>query len=457
MKKRLNWQLMGVSLLGILCTTLILSVVFFGLYREQVLYDLKTDAHILKYAWSSETEERLEADEALEAYRITVIDAEGNVLFDSNADTVGMDNHLDRPEVEDAFATGDGHSIRESHTMGKNTYYYAILLDDGSVLRVATEAGSIWTFLLHAVPLLLLLLCLVFVLCLAASRVLTRRLVAPIESLARDMTNQEAVPVYQEMEPFVATIRKQHEEILRASDMRREFTANVSHELKTPLTAISGYAELLQNNLVPAEDVPHFGEEIRNSAARLLALIDDILRLSQLEQPVQEIHYEAVNLWQVARDIVEEMRISAEREEIQLTVSARTNCEICANRQMIEELVTNLCSNAIRYNYRGGSVFVSVLPGKDAVTLSVQDTGIGIPEEQQERIFERFYRVDKGRSRTVGGTGLGLAIVKHIAAQHGATITVHSEVGKGSEFRVIFPRRIPGQTPETKEEGGDRA
>ncbi|MDD6212631.1 MAG: ATP-binding protein [Clostridiales bacterium] len=439
MKKRINLQLMGIGSLGILCTLCCLVLVFVSIFKEQVLHDLEMDVHLLKYTWTEAGETALETDENLRELRITWIDQEGNVLFDNNANRQDMSNHLDRPEIQNAFEEGEGFAVRQSQTMEKNTYYFAIRLDDGSVLRVAKDAGNTWTFLFRAVPILLVVIILLLVICAVTSRFLTRIITEPVEALAQNMENLENIPVYPELQPFVATIRKQHEELVKASDMRREFTANVSHELKTPLTSISGYAELIENGMVPQDQVVHFAAQIRGCAARLLNLINDIIRLSQLDAPVQEIYFERVNLYELARSMVDQLQINAEKQEIQLTVSG-TDCEICANREMIEELIMNLCSNAIRYNYRGGAVHVSVVDSGTSIILSVQDTGIGMSREQQERIFQRFYRVDKGRSRKTGGTGLGLAIVKHIAVQHHAEISVKSELGKGTDMRVFFPK-----------------
>ena len=219
--------------------------------------------------------------------------------------------------------------------------------------------------------------------------------------------------------------------------MRQEFTANVSHELKTPLTAISGYAELISNGMTSGEDTVHFASEIHRSAERLQSLINDIIKLSELDDGDLKLDVEEVDLLETAKNCVAGLEIFAKQNEVALRVEGYT-VKQSGDKSLIEELLYNLCSNAIRYNKHGGQVVVTVYMQDGRSVLAVKDTGIGIPKEQQERVFERFYRVDKSRSKSTGGTGLGLAIVKHTAAQHGAKIEMTSEVGVGTEIKVIF-------------------
>ena len=245
------------------------------------------------------------------------------------------------------------------------------------------------------------------------------------------------MPAYKELVPFLNTIREQHENILMAAKVRQDFTANVSHELKTPLTAISGYAELIENNMVPPEQASHFAKEIQRNSNRLLSLINDIIRLSEIDNGEETTTYESLDLNEVTRDCVGNLRVSAEQRGVTLQYEGEP-CQLRANRDMMYELVDNLCENAIRYNNEGGWVCVRVLLEDSRPVLIVEDNGIGIPKDQQERIFERFYRVDKSRSKQTGGTGLGLAIVKHIVALHDANIKLESELGKGTMVRVEF-------------------
>ena len=241
------------------------------------------------------------------------------------------------------------------------------------------------------------------------------------------------------MKPYIDAIKSQHDDVLRNARIRQEFTANVSHELKTPLTAISGYSELVENGMVAEEkEVRRFAGEIHANANRLLTLINDVIRLSELDGDESEEILEEVNLKESAENCVDMLQINAEKHNVSLSFSGE-DATIMANRQMVEEVLYNLCDNAIRYNREKGSVDVMVKTNRDGAVLIVKDTGIGISKEHRERIFERFYRVDKSRSKSTGGTGLGLAIVKHILIKSGATLTLESEVGKGTEITIVFP------------------
>ncbi len=226
----------------------------------------------------------------------------------------------------------------------------------------------------------------------------------------------------------------------RAEQMRREFTANVSHELKTPLQTISGYAELLANGMVADKDKTAFSEKIYAEAQRMIRLIEDIIKLSNLDEGAVELTRETVDLYVTAENTVRSLLPAAKKANVTLSLNGE-NAEIYGIPQLLTAVVYNLCDNAIKYNKGGGTVFVNVKNNAENIVLSVRDTGIGIPKEQQERIFERFYRVDKSHSKEVGGTGLGLSIVKHAAKLHDAKITLESEVGKGTEITVIFPKK----------------
>ena len=219
--------------------------------------------------------------------------------------------------------------------------------------------------------------------------------------------------------------------------MRQEFTANVSNELKTPLTSISGYSELIENGMATQEDTIRFAGEIHKSSQRLLTLINDIIELSELDSSESKVAMETVNIYDIAKNCVEMLKFNAKDHGVNLKFEG-TPCNITANKMMMEELVYNLLSNAIRYNREGGSATVRVNKILDRVNLEVLDTGIGISKENQKRIFERFYRVDKSRSKSTGGTGLGLAIVKHILIKHNAQLELESTEGKGTHITVIF-------------------
>lgn len=249
-----------------------------------------------------------------------------------------------------------------------------------------------------------------------ASPVVTEKKVAGIALLIFDITEKE-----------------------KAEQMRREFTANVSHELKTPLHTISGYAELLANGMVEEKDTAEFSQKIYAEAQRMIRLVEDIIRLSNLDEGATELAREEADLLKIAEKAVESLAPAAEKENVSVEFSGE-KAELSGIPQLLSAIVYNLTDNAIKYNHSGGKVFVSVTNVPDGVLLSVKDTGIGIPKDQQERVFERFYRVDKSHSKEVGGTGLGLSIVKHAAKLHGAKITLESEPGKGTEIAVLFPK-----------------
>ena len=277
----------------------------------------------------------------------------------------------------------------------------------------------------------------VFLVCAFFAKRMTKRFVEPIEKMADNIVLVDEREGYEEMRPFVSMIKQQHMDILNHAQMRQEFTANVSHELKTPLTAISGYAELIASGMTNESDTEHFANEIHRSAERLQSLINDIIKLSELDNSDLKLEFEPIDLYTLATTCIDQMQIAAQKNEVTLLQEGGP-VTINGNKTLIEELLYNLCSNAVRYNKKGGSVTVITGMKNQRPALTVRDTGIGIPKEQQDRVFERFYRVDKSRSKSTGGTGLGLAIVKHIVVQHEAQIELSSEEGVGTEVTVIF-------------------
>ena len=430
MKNRINSQVLGISALAILFTVLLTAGVFYEVFEQEVVDNLKTYAVILT--------ENGNQHQKIDGIRITVVSQDGTVIYDSDADISKMGNHLKRPEISGALEKGSATAQRHSETLDKMTYYYAVKQPDGTVLRVAKESGSLYSMMKRAVPYVCLVAVWVFVLSAFCSRVLTRKLVAPIEEIANNMEHCESISVYKELKPIVVTIQNQHESIIRNATMRQDFTANVSHELKTPLTAISGYAELIENGMANPEETTRFAGEIHQNSKRLLTLINDIIRLSELDSIDMGVVMEELDLYQIAENCVELLRVNADNNRVSIGLSGSSQ-KITANKEMMEELLYNLCDNAIRYNVAGGNVFVSVTGDQEKVVLTVADTGIGISEENQKRVFERFYRVDKSRSKATGGTGLGLAIVKHVLAQHpDSSLHMESEVGRGTTMQVTF-------------------
>ena len=445
MKKKINRQLICMSLLAVVVTFFLMTVVFYHILQAQVMEDLKTYAHLLtRQSYEEITTEdisRQNLSHDVDNIRTTIIDPDGNVLYDSEADAAEMDNHAGRPEIAEALEFGEGQSVRRSVTMNKDTFYYTLRLEDGNILRVARESHSVWSILSHVLPVLVLAILVLFTICLVLSHYLTRSLIHPIEQMAADMDKIDEADMYDELVPFAETIKEQHDAILNNANVRQEFTANVSHELKTPLAAISGYSELIENGMATGQDAVRFAAGIHQSANRLLTLINDTIKLSEMDVLSQEIPFETLNLYELASDSVDMLQIRAEDRRVTLTMEGEP-CFIRGDKQMIEELIYNLCDNAISYNNIGGSVRVIARPAYYGSVLCVKDTGIGIPKEHQERIFERFYRVDKSRSKSTGGTGLGLAIVKHIVAVHHAQLSLLSEAGEGTEITVTF-EKIP--------------
>lgn len=438
MKKKVNIHFITVSAFAVLITALASMLLFYRVFQDQVFEDIRAYAHVIqslgKQFWEQEHNLlRLEED----GLRITMIAEDGTVEYDSSMDEGQMDNHSMRPEIQEALEKGEGTAVRWSATSSVHTLYYAQRLSDGAILRVGKDSQNIAQILRHMAELVIVLALVIVLLCAYLSHFLTRRLLRPIEKLASDLDSSGKDTIYEEIKPFIQMIRQQHVDILNHAKMRQEFTANVSHELKTPLTAISGYAELIANGMAKGEDARRFASEIHVSSDRLLSLINDIIKLAELDEAEQEFDLEPVDLYRLAQGCLDMMDVQAAKQGIRLQLTGEP-CTIKANRALMDELLYNLCSNAIRYNNQGGSVTVTTAYENGRVLLSVKDTGIGIPKEHQERVFERFYRVDKSRSKQSGGTGLGLAIVKHIVAQHSAEMVLESEPGIGTEIRIFF-------------------
>lgn len=440
MKRKINTRLVLIAILAVLASTISTTIVYYNLFQRQIRNDLSVSAKLLKdthyFENSDINPDNIDLSTDISELRVTWVDTDGTVLYDNDASTTALGNHSDRPEIQEAFENGVGECVRRSDTMNKNTFYYAVLLDNKTVLRVSTEAGSIWSVFLAVSPMIMLIVIIIVVVCIALSHMLTRQLIAPIEKMAQNMEDASMEPPYKELVPFASMIRKQHTDILSAAKARQDFSANVSHELKTPLTAISGYAELIEAGMVDEEKQKHFIQEIRKNAQRLLSLINDIIRLSELDRTDSQSAFEKFDLNEIVSECMEALDVNAKNRQVTLEYTGE-KCNICGSKEMMRELTDNLVQNAIRYNKPNGSVWVEV-HGGDQPRLVVKDNGIGIPADEQQRIFERFYRVDKSRSKATGGTGLGLAIVKHIVEIHDAKLSLESELGQGTTITVNF-------------------
>lgn len=479
--------------------------------------------------------------------RITLILADGSVAYDSFRATAGMDNHLDRPEVAAAFESGSGEAIRRSETVGEKTYYYAVRLEDGSVLRIGNTSKSIFGLIRNAVAWVLIISFFILIISVITAHYLSNRILKPINAL--DLDHPLSNITYDELSPLLTKMDKQNKKIARqldslseqqrdfeyitgsmnegliifgssgnvislndsarrifdASDvssyltvsrnesyisavesalggesaaekmkkdgrvyqltasavqgesekysavmfvvdvtdheqseeLRREFSANVSHELKTPLTSIMGYAEIIGNGIAKQEDIAHFANQINSDAKRLLLLIEDILRLSRLDEEELRDEFEYVELLDICKSVNSELSDKAKAAEISISFCGE-RAVIYGCKSVLYEMVFNLCDNAIKYNKPHGSVDISLEKKGGKTILTVSDSGIGIPPEHQGRVFERFYRVDKSRSKATGGTGLGLSIVKHGAMLHKAGLELRSEPDNGTTITITF-------------------
>lgn len=485
-----------------------------------------------------------------ERYRITWIQADGKVIYDTQAGADSMENHADRQEVKQALAEGEGSSSRYSDTLMEKTSYYARLLDDGSVLRVSTTYATAGLLVLGMLQPILVVLIAALVLSGILARRISKRIVEPMNSIDLDRPLEN--DTYEELSPLLNRINQQHKEIemqmrylkqrtdeftqitesmkeglilldnkgnvlsineaaqniletdsdcigqsflsiersrninnaiqsafeeghseiyaqygnreyqvdisriesggetvgavLLAFDIteqqnaqrnRREFTANVSHELKTPLQGIIGSAELIENGMVKPEDMPRFTGHIRKEASRLVTLIEDILRLSQLDEG-RQMPSEQVDLFELAEEVRSVLEGACEAKHINMKLMGE-HVSIDGVKRLLYEIIYNLCDNAVKYNNEGGIADIDISSDEKNAYITVRDSGIGIPQDQQERVFERFYRVDKSHSKESGGTGLGLSIVKHAVSYHNGTVSMKSEPGNGTEIRVALP------------------
>ena len=553
MKKRIFSGMCLVAVLAVVLSALLFSWMSYQQLFDQMRTITRDEAGYVVAAIEGSGTDALEKLGPVNAARITYVGQDGTVLYDSEEQPESMENHLEREEVQEALKLGFGDANRSSDTMQEQTYYYAIRMDDGTVVRVSNTTGSVLALFLHSVPLLVVIVIITILVAVVLARRAARNIVQPINDLDLDnpMNNGEA---YDELAPFLSRIDKQKQQIrleqaaqrrqradldsitanmreglvvldgsasvlslnrsarrllhleeqdcvgksifgycrskqfipavesvlagesvdtvmelqgraLRllaspsqgadgtkgailllmdvtetysAEQMRREFSANVSHELKTPLTSISGYAELMMNGMVKSEDIVPFAQRIHQEATRLIALVQDIIRLSRLDEGSEDLTKEPVDLLPLAKAAAEHLAALADDRKVTLTVEGES-VTVEGVKPLLEEMLFNLCENAVRYNKPDGSVIVTVGQEQGKAFFSVKDTGIGIPEADRERVFERFYRVDSGRSKQSGGTGLGLSIVKHAAQCHGAAIDLDSRVGKGTTITVRFP------------------
>ncbi len=429
------------TLVLILTITLLVSYLLFSfiVYQQNLSIlksDVRQEASYIRTALEVSGAQYLEQlDSAGAQTRITYIDQDGNVLYDSQGGEASLENHKERKEIREALEKGSGEDIRMSDTVGAELYYYAIRMQNGNVLRVAKTRDSLAGTALQILPLVAFLGFFMILLAYVISRHQTNRLIRPINEL--DIAHPLDNNVYEELAPLLTEIDRHNKEKEKTVIMRKEFSANVSHELKTPLTSISGYAEIMKNGLVRPEDMHIFAERIYKEAKRLITLVEDIIKLSKLDEESVELEKENVEMYELCREVLGRLMMQAEEKNVTLQLDGEP-VVYCGIRQILDEMIYNLCENAVKYNVDGGRVILQVGRTEDGVKITVTDTGIGIPAEHLGRIFERFYRVDKSHSKETGGTGLGLSIVKHGALLHDAKVEVQSEVGKGTRIILLF-------------------
>lgn len=441
MEKKIFSRFIALIVVTALLSTLCCGLAFYTLFERQVHEDMQVTAQIFKDTlfFDNADVSKLENNPKLEEakLRVTLVDVDGTVLFDNTVAASELDNHATRPEIEKAMENGWGQKIRKSDTVGHIDYYYAIMLNDGKILRISKEISSVYMVLMMVLPFSLAIIVIISYVGIVVARLLTKKLISPIEAVAGKLDEDFIDAPYTELYPFINKIRAQHEQVLASAKKIQDFSANASHELKTPLTSISGYAQLIEGNDLEPEKIKHFSHEIDRNANRMLNLIDDIIKLSKLDNDELQEEFEQLDLYTIAKEEMAELQQAAELKNIDLQLEGEP-VVINGNPNLIRELFTNIVQNAIRYNNNGGKVSVRIYEEKGNRIILVEDTGIGIPKDDLDRVFERFYRVDKSRSKAGGGTGLGLSIVKHIADIHDADIQIESELGTGTKVMVTF-------------------
>lgn len=454
--KSLSGNIFSSVLVFALALIMVFGVVMTSIYyysyehdAEAKLSALASDAAKSLNETSSEANIPVLREQFAGMVRYTLIANDGTVLFDSVADEGSLGDHHERPEVLEADATGASTVVRYSETLKTDTVYAAVKLSDGSIIRLAETRESLAAFLGSMIAPLAAALVLVSVAVFFLSKTLTRRIMKPIDALnfADPLENE----IYEEMDPLLERIdeqqkllKQQNEELALAENMRRDFSSNVSHEMKTPLQVISGYAELMKNDMVQPSDRQKFAALIYEEAQAMRSLINDVLTLSRLDESSYVAEPATViDLHDMAGRVANRLASFAAERGVQVNVTGGS-ARISGSETLAEEMLYNLIENGIRYNHEGGSVTMDVaVEGVCADALQaivrVTDTGMGIPANMRDKIFERFFRVDKSRSKETGGTGLGLAIVKHAVMYHKGTIEVESEEGKGTTFIVKIP------------------
>ena len=450
-----------VSLALILCGgifSMAISEIILDRTEENMLYTVKITDHSLDYDRNLRAQvNELKLIDGNEMTRFTVIDREGRVIADSEVeDSSIMENHSDREEVREAMAKGLGYATRKSETLNIPMLYVAsISHNDQYIIRMAIPFSGVEQYAGLLIPAIFISIGISLLVSVFIANRFAGSVTKPLNEIAEELNklSQDNPEFrfkkykYEEMNVIADTTMKMSQSVKESMDriefermVRQEFFSNASHELKTPLTSVRGYLELLENNIVADENMKRdFLARIKKETINMTSLINDILMISRLETKEAEVTLSEVRLAPLVKEVCTSLEPLAREYQVEVT----TNCRpltIYANTQQLRELFNNLIINAIKYNKPGGKVWVTVTCEQKEIIIMVEDTGVGIPEDSRVRIFERFYRVDKGRSKKVGGTGLGLSIVKHIVNYYSGTIEVQSKVGEGTRFLVRLPQ-----------------
>mgnify|MGYP002987173202 CR=1 FL=1 len=425
-----------IAALAIVVTALSAMLVYYNILKEQVFGDLKAYAHVIELLNIDDLAAGIEKDPYNpidDDLRITLIGAEGEVLYESLLNKDEMDNHNERPEIIEAREKGEGEAIRYSATSGTHTFYYAERLQNGNVLRIGRDSVSVNRIMVNTLVIVLVIaLCILFV-CMGISHYLTKKLVEPIEKLATNIMLVDENNVYEEIRPFVNTIKEQHVNIINNAQLRQEFTANVSHELKTPIALIQGYSEGLKDNILDDEESKEFYcDVIADEAKKMNRMVQKLLTLNQIEFGNNQVNMERFDITEMIRNMVESSKILVEKQEVKI-IFDEPETHVWADEFMIEEVVNNYLSNARNHVTDGGIIKVSYCRHGNDVRIKVFNTGDHIPQEDIDKLWVKFYKVDKARTREYGGSGIGLSIVEATMKAHGKDYGVANVEG-GVEF-----------------------
>ena len=428
------------SLVYFLCAIMFISNLY-NYFEQQIFNELENEATFIEdFILNHQYDEIRNFDTK---NRITLIHKNGEVFFDNKVDIQEMENHFTREEILGALQNKQAKVARFSSTMTEKTLYYAKLLSNQDILRISCNQHSVAVLVLGMSQSLLIMFVIAIIICAVIAKFVSKKIVEPLNRI--NLENPEDTNVYQELKPFTHRISEENFEKEQREELRQQFSANVSHELKTPLTSISGFAEILKNGGTDEQTTKDFANTIYEETQRMISLVNDIIKLSKLDEKSISQEKEEINLTELSKEVITPLLPVAEKKNVKIDLEAENQVFINGVRSVIFEMIYNLVENAIKYNKNDGKVIVKVSKisenpssKKQNVVLSVSDTGIGIPKNEQERIFERFYRIDKSRSKESGGTGLGLSIVKHGAKYHNAKVTLSSQEGKGSTFTIYF-------------------